>query len=160
MGWWNNEVGSLRSRSGTWVSTKPHLSFSPVTPVYVSPSPPSISPCLPWVTSGSHAHSISCLSWFILGMELCSPTGYKPPSLSLIDSCATSILATVDTSTSWSVTATSGSTNTSGSLVPTPRPLRSNPSAAFSSNPSFLPSYPCDPLLPIPATRCWINCIS
>lgn len=60
------------------------------------------------------------------------------PSLSLCDFstdlCATSILVIVDTSISWSVIVTVGSSNTSGSLAPTARPLRSSPSAVFSSN--------------------------
>ena len=50
------------------------------------------------------------------------------------DLCATSILVIVDTSISWSVIVTVGSSNTSGSLAPTARPLRSSPSAVFSSN--------------------------
>lgn len=50
------------------------------------------------------------------------------------DLCATSILVTVDTSISWSVIVTVGNSNTSGSLDPTAKPLRSSPSAEFSSN--------------------------
>lgn len=50
------------------------------------------------------------------------------------DLCATSTLVTVDTSISWSVIVTVGSSNTSRSSVPTAKPLRSSPSAEFSSN--------------------------
>ncbi len=58
------------------------------------------------------------------------------------DLCATSILVIVDTSISWSVIVTVGSSNTSGSLAPTARPLRSSPSAVFSSNNLLQPLSP------------------
>ncbi len=68
-------------------------------------------------------------------------------------SCATSSLVTVDTSTSWSVTATVGSTNTSRSLAPIARPLRSSPSAVSSSNGFLLVPLLAKTLMPLSA-RC------
>lgn len=75
------------------------------------------------------------------------------------DLCATSTLVIVDTSISWSVIVTVGSTNTSGSLAPTARPLRSSPSAVFSSNNLLQTLSPMSPLTPA-ASQCWINCLS
>lgn len=67
--------------------------------------------------------------------------------------CATSSLVIVDTSISWSVTATVGSTNTSRSLVPIARPLRSSPSAVSSSNGFLLAPLLAKTLMPLSA-RC------
>lgn len=49
--------------------------------------------------------------------------------------CATNILVTVATSTSWSLTTTAGITNTGGNGAHTPRPPRSSQSGASSSSP-------------------------
>lgn len=67
----------------------------------------------------------SCFATFLQNFRI----RYFPTDLS-----ATSILVTVDTSISWSVIVTVGNSNTSGSLDPTAKPLRSSPSAEFSSN--------------------------
>lgn len=124
MGWCNNEVGSLRIQSGAWVSTAA-TPTSLILPHFLISDPPFFF----------------CVSKIILvrlSQRGSFATFHQFTSFSLCDFstdlCATSILVIVDTSISWSVIVTVGSSNTSGSLVPTARPLRSSPSAVFSSN--------------------------
>lgn len=137
MGWCNNEVGSLKVQSGAWVSSLAALTSLLINLFYF---PERI------LVSLSQQR---CFATFNQNFPLC---------YFLTDLCATSILVTVDTSISWSVIVTVGSSNTSRSLVPTAKPLRSSPSAEFSSNLlQLLLTHVTLHLLLHSDSRCWIK---
>lgn len=137
MGWCNNEVGSLKIHSGAWVT--------PMSRANVSNSNTFFNFLFkPFFWRDFHNRNL---------VQQLLTTSFPLRDFST-DLCATSILVIVDTSISWSVIVTVGSSSTSGSLVLTARPLRSSPSAVFSSNlPQNLSSshvtfHLCSPLPP------------
>lgn len=136
MGWCNNEVGSLKIHSGAWVT--------PISRRTNVSNPDTFFNFLfkPFFWPDFHNRNL---------LQQLLTTSFPLRDFST-DLCATSILVIVDTSISWSVIVTVGSSSTSGSLVLTARPLRSSPSAVFSSNlpqtlsPSHVTFHLCSPL--------------